>query len=80
MLTTLQALTPTPILQSILVPHFASRGVDSLLAAKPDRIEAWDVTPAGLEKRAELEVWGSVVAIEKVQIKVGSLICTSRIG
>jgi hypothetical protein len=38
--------------------------------AKPDRVEVWDIGPSGLVFQADLEVWGSVVGIEKVVTKV----------
>jgi DNA damage-binding protein 1 len=66
----LQAQPPTPILQSLLVSDFTSPGSSSLVIAKPDRVEVWDVGPAGLVFQADLEVWGSIVGIEKVVVKV----------
>ncbi|KAK4684331.1 hypothetical protein P7C73_g5851, partial [Tremellales sp. Uapishka_1] len=67
-LTIIQALTPTPVLHTLLIPSLTSEGSSSLVVAKPDRIEVWDTTPSGLEWRAEMEVWGSVVGLERVVI------------
>ena len=36
-------------------------------------MEVWDVGPAGLVFQADLEVWGSIVGIEKVVVKVWCL-------
>lgn len=69
---TAQALPPTAILSSLKVENFTSPGTTSLVVAKPDRIEVWDVTKSGLESRADLEVWGSVVTIEKVEAEVSA--------
>jgi hypothetical protein len=38
--------------------------------AKPDRVEVWEIGPSGLVFQADLEVWGSVIGIEKVVTKV----------
>jgi len=65
-----QAQPPTPILQSLLVSDLTSPGSSSLVIAKPDRVEVWDVGPAGLVFQADLEVWGSIIGIEKVVVKV----------
>jgi hypothetical protein len=65
-----QAQPPTPILQSLSVSDLTSPGSSSLVIAKPDRVEVWDVGPAGLVFQADLEVWGSIVGIEKVVVKV----------
>ena len=67
-----QAQPPTPILQSLQVADFTSQGSSSLVVAKPDRVEVWDVGPSGLVFQADLEVWGSVVGIEKVITRVYS--------
>lgn len=39
------------------------------MIAKPDRVEVWDVGPSGLVFQTDLEVWGSIVGIEKVVTK-----------
>lgn len=66
----MQAQPPTPILQTLLVPNLTAQGSSSLLVAKPDRVELWDVGNAGLVWKAELEIWGSVIGIEQVITKV----------
>ena len=66
-----QALTPTPILGTLSIPEFTSHSCSSLIVAKPDRVEVWDVDKTGLVWRTELEVWGSVLGIERVVSKVG---------
>ena len=43
---------------------------ETLLVAKPDKVEAWSVDERGLTLLAELTVWGSVVGIEEVEIEV----------
>lgn len=58
----------------MLVSNFTAPDTSSLVVAKPDRIEVWDVGKTGLVWKAELEVWGSIVGIEKVVTKVGSQI------
>lgn len=68
-----QAQPPTPILQSLLVSDLTSPGSSSLVIAKPDRVEVWDVGPSGLMYQTDLEVWGSIIGIEKVVIKVRHL-------
>lgn len=37
-------------------------------------MEVWDVDKTGLVWRAELELWGSVLGIEKVLVQVGQLL------
>jgi DNA damage-binding protein 1 len=69
----LQAQPPTPIIQSILVADLTAPGSSSLVVAKPDRVEVWDVGPTGLVWKTDLEVWGSVVGIEKVVSKVSRI-------
>nr|WVH01967.1 DNA damage-binding protein 1 [Naematelia aurantialba] len=63
------ALPPTPILDSRVIPSFTTPGSQSLVVAKPDRIEVWDTDKSGLVKMAELELWGNVVGIDKVDVK-----------
>jgi hypothetical protein len=41
--------------------------------AKSDRIEVWDLDKSGLVHRAELELWGNVIAIDKVEIAVSDI-------
>ena len=55
---------------------FTSPDTSSLVIAKPDRIELWDIGPTGLVHRAELEAWGSIVGIEKIVTNV----CLSRVA
>lgn len=43
------------------------------MIAKSDRIEVWDVDKSGLVHRAELELWGNVIAIDKVEIAVSDI-------
>jgi hypothetical protein len=69
-ITNYQAQPPTPIVQSLHVENFTQPGTSSLLVAKPDRIEVWDVGPSGLVFQADLQVWGAVIGIEKVLVKV----------
>lgn len=70
MLMVTQAQPPTPILQSLQVQSFASPDSSSLLVAKPDRVELWEVGKTGLVWKAELEIWGSIIGIEQVITKV----------
>ncbi|WVW86882.1 hypothetical protein I302_108937 [Kwoniella bestiolae CBS 10118] len=63
------ALTPTPILNTLKVPEFTGPNSTSLIVAKPDRIEVWDVEQKGLVYQTELEVWGNIVGIEKVEVE-----------
>ncbi|KAE8541647.1 hypothetical protein D1P53_001817 [Cryptococcus gattii VGV] len=62
------ALTPTPILSSLRTTSLTDNHT-SLVVAKPDRIEVWDVTENGLVWRSEIEVWGTVVGIDQVSIE-----------
>ncbi|WVQ95773.1 hypothetical protein IAU59_002872 [Kwoniella sp. CBS 9459] len=63
------ALTPTPILSTIKVEAFTAPNTSSLVVAKPDKIEVWDIEAEGLVHVAELEVWGTVVGLEKVLVE-----------
>ena len=65
-----QALTPTPILDALTIDSFTSPEATSLVVAKPDRVEVWDADKTGLVWRVELELWGSVIGIEKVILRV----------
>lgn len=65
-------MTPTAILDTKLIPGFTTPESRSLIVAKPDRIEAWDTEETGLVKKAELEVWGSIVGIEIAVMKVSA--------
>lgn len=67
------ALTPTPILGSLRTTSLTDNHT-SLVVAKPNKIEAWDVTENGLVWRSEIEVWGTVVGIDQVSIEVCGLI------
>jgi DNA damage-binding protein 1 len=58
------------VLSTILVPSFTQEGSSSLIVAKPDRVEVWDAESSGLVFKSQLEVWGSVVAIDQVEVKV----------
>lgn len=62
------ALTPTPILGSLRTTSLTDNHT-SLVVAKPNKIEAWDVTENGLVWRSEIEVWGTVVGIDQVSIE-----------
>jgi hypothetical protein len=44
--------------------------------AKPDRIELHDVGETGIALKGSLDMWGSVVAIEHVQLKVRAVLST----
>ncbi|WWC95424.1 hypothetical protein V866_002287 [Kwoniella sp. B9012] len=63
------ALTPTPILNTLKVSGFKGPDSTSLIVAKPDRVEVWDVESKGLVYQTELEVWGNIVGIEKVEVE-----------
>ncbi|WWD20338.1 hypothetical protein CI109_104814 [Kwoniella shandongensis] len=63
------ALTPTPILDTLRIPSFTDPNSTSLIIAKPDRIEVWNVDATGLVYQAKLEVWGTIVGIEKVEVE-----------
>nr|XP_019009308.1 uncharacterized protein I206_05956 [Kwoniella pini CBS 10737]OCF48089.1 hypothetical protein I206_05956 [Kwoniella pini CBS 10737] len=63
------ALTPTPIINSIKIPGFTGPNANSLIVAKPDKIELWDVNQRGLEYQAALELWGNIVSIEQVEVE-----------
>ncbi|OCF61827.1 hypothetical protein L486_01489 [Kwoniella mangroviensis CBS 10435] len=63
------ALTPTPILNTLKVSGFTGPESTSLIVAKPDRVEVWDVGSKGLVYQTELEVWGNIVGIEKVEVE-----------
>ncbi len=65
-----QALTPTPIIDSLLLNHLTGPQSSSLIIAKPDRIEIWDVTSTGLTKVTDFQVWGSVLGLSKAIIPV----------
>ncbi|WVQ78968.1 hypothetical protein IAT38_001060 [Cryptococcus sp. DSM 104549] len=62
------ALTPTPIIGTLRVTSLTAPDSISLVVAKPDRIEVWDVTETGLEWRAEIEMWGRIVGIEQTVV------------
>ncbi|OWZ42004.1 DNA damage-binding protein 1 [Cryptococcus neoformans C23] len=62
------ALTPTPILGSLRTISLTDNHT-SLVVAKPNKIEVWDVTENGLVWRSEIEVWGTVVGIDQVSIE-----------
>ncbi|ORX37687.1 CPSF A subunit region-domain-containing protein [Kockovaella imperatae] len=61
------ALSPTPILDTLRVKGLTGPDSISLVVAKPNRIEIWDVNEAGLTFSADLELWGSVVGISLVE-------------
>lgn len=63
------ALAPTPVLHSLVIDDFTAKGSSSLITARPDRIEVWDITPDGLVPRGELKIWGSVAGIAKAVVK-----------
>lgn len=66
-----QTLTPTPVTHSIAVTGFTGEG-QSLVVAKPDRVEVWDVTSSGLVFRGELHIWGTVAGLAVTNISVSS--------
>nr|XP_018260261.1 uncharacterized protein I303_07178 [Kwoniella dejecticola CBS 10117]OBR82419.1 hypothetical protein I303_07178 [Kwoniella dejecticola CBS 10117] len=63
------ALTPTPIIGSLKVEGFTGPESTSLIIAKPDKVEVWNVEPKGLVYQAELELWGNIVGIDKVEVE-----------
>ncbi|KAK8849708.1 hypothetical protein IAR55_005043 [Kwoniella newhampshirensis] len=63
------ALTPTPILDTLRIPSFTDPNSTSLIVAKPDRIEVWNVEATGLVHQTELEVWGTIVGIDKIEVE-----------
>ncbi|ODN74495.1 hypothetical protein L202_06876 [Cryptococcus amylolentus CBS 6039] len=62
------ALTPTPVLASLRVTSLTDNHT-SLVVAKPDKLEVWDVTETGLVWVAELKVWGTIVSIDQVSVE-----------
>ncbi|WVQ75561.1 hypothetical protein IAR50_005188 [Cryptococcus sp. DSM 104548] len=62
------ALTPTPVLASLRATALTDNHT-SLVVAKPDRVEVWDVTETGLVWAAELKVWGTIVSIDQVSVE-----------
>ncbi|WVO14336.1 hypothetical protein L204_101968 [Cryptococcus depauperatus] len=62
------ALTPTAVLATLRVTGLTDNHT-SLVVAKPDRVEVWDVTQTGLVFRGNMEVWGNIVGIEQVSIE-----------
>jgi DNA damage-binding protein 1 len=50
------------------VSDFTAPGTNSLLTAKPDRLEVWDVGANGLTPRGELLTWGTVAGLAAVNI------------
>ncbi|WWC92848.1 uncharacterized protein L201_007809 [Kwoniella dendrophila CBS 6074] len=63
------AFTPTPIIDTLKVAGLTGPNTTSLVVAKPDRVEVWDVESQGLVRKSELEVWGNIVGIEKVEVE-----------
>ncbi|TYJ51240.1 hypothetical protein B9479_008200, partial [Cryptococcus floricola] len=63
-----QALTPTPVLATLRATALTHNHT-SLVVAKPDRVEVWDVTETGLVSVAELKVWGTIVSIDQVSVE-----------
>ncbi|WRT69742.1 uncharacterized protein IL334_006733 [Kwoniella shivajii] len=63
------ALTPTPILNTLKVNGLTGPNSCSLVVAKSDRVEIWDIEQKGLICQTELQVWGSIVGIEKVEVE-----------
>lgn len=55
------------MIESLIEP-----GLRSLVIAKPDRVELWDVKPSGLVQRGELQLWGTIAALEKVELRVSA--------
>lgn len=66
-----QTLTPTPVTHSVAVTGFTGEG-ESLVVAKPDRVEVWDVTTTGLVFRGELTTWGTIAGLAVTNITVSS--------
>ena len=62
-----QALSPTPILDTLRVEGLTGPKTVSLVVAKPDRVEVWDVDESGLSSKGDLQLWGNVIAISKVE-------------
>ncbi|CAK9784030.1 hypothetical protein CC85DRAFT_281947 [Cutaneotrichosporon oleaginosum] len=62
------ALTPTPVSHTVLASNFTAPGTQSLLVAKPDRLEVWDVGTRGLTSRGELLTWGTVAGLATVDV------------
>ncbi|OCF33570.1 hypothetical protein I316_04642 [Kwoniella heveanensis BCC8398] len=63
------ALTPTPILSAIKVEGLTAPNTTSLVVAKPDKIEIWDIEVEGLVHVTEMEIWGTLVGVDKVLIE-----------
>ncbi|WVF68077.1 hypothetical protein IAT40_002840 [Kwoniella sp. CBS 6097] len=63
------ALSPTPILSTVKVKGFTAPNNASLIIAKPDRIEVWDVEAQGLVYVTETEMWGTLVGLEIVIVE-----------
>ncbi|KAL7425176.1 hypothetical protein Q5752_000864 [Cryptotrichosporon argae] len=63
------ALTPTPILYSIEVAGLTAPGMVSLVLAKPDKVEVWDLGADGLTYVTELTVWGSICGLAPVLVE-----------
>lgn len=65
---TVQALPSTAVTHAINVPNLTSDipGAASLVVAKGNTIEVWDLTPEGLVEICKTDVWGMVVGLEWV--------------
>ncbi|BEJ16509.1 hypothetical protein CspHIS471_0511140 [Cutaneotrichosporon sp. HIS471] len=62
------ALTPTPISHTVLVSDLTAASTQSLLIAKPDRLEVWDVGSNGLAPRGDSMTWGTVAGLATVNV------------
>ena len=72
-----QALPPTAVIGSVLIPSFVDPNVDCLFVAKLDRVEAWNLGLSGLQKTTELQLWGNVMAVERIDVGVSREMSTS---
>ena len=63
----------TAVTHSINVPNLTSSasGASSLVVAKGNTIEVWDLNPEGLVEVCKTDVWGMVVGLEWVGKTVG---------
>lgn len=55
---------------TVKADDFTSAGTSSLIIAKPDRVEVWDVGETGLTSRGELVTWGTVAGLATVNVAV----------
>lgn len=65
-------------MSTLRIDGLTAPDVSSMVVARPDKVEIWDITESGLVHVTELAIWSNILALEKTTIPVSADISYRR--